>query len=119
VFLYYALAQHRDNRLQLLHIPLGFDEEALVLFSSWVTSRRYYLARRHFLSEVFNREWEPRACSAGELTSLLLGPYEGLEWVLLDPQPEARVTAGGAQANLISRERFVDQLLEQALLTTQ
>lgn len=119
VFLYYALAQHRDNRLQLLHVPLGFDEEALVLFSSWETARRYYLARKHFLSEVFSSEWEPRVCSAGELVSLLLGAYEGLKWVLFDPQPGVRVTMGSMQANLISRERFVDQLLEQALLTAQ
>jgi hypothetical protein len=115
VFLHYALARYGDNGLQLLHVPLGFGEEALVLFSSWETARRYYLSRRHFLSEVFSSEWEPRACSAGELVSLLLGPYEGLEWVLLAPQPGARVTAGSAQANLMSRERFVEQLLEQAL----
>jgi hypothetical protein len=119
VLLHYGLARHGDNCLRLLHVPLGFDEEALVLFSSWETARRYYVARRHFLSEVFSDEWVPRACSAGELVSLLLGPYEGLEWVVLNPQPGARVTAGSAQVNLMSRERFVDQLLELALLMAQ
>ena len=115
VLLHYAIARHVDNGLQLLHIPLGFGEEALVLFSSWETARRYYLARRYFLSKVFGAEWYTRTCSAGELVSLLLGPYEGLEWVLLDSQPGGgSATAGSSsnmQADLISRERFLDQLL--------
>jgi hypothetical protein len=54
---------------------------------------------------------DARECSAGELVSLLLGPYEGIEWVLLDPLPGS-LTAGGAQTNLMSRQRFVDYLLE-------
>jgi hypothetical protein len=83
---------------------LGFDEEALIVFSSWEAAQRY------FLSEVFSEEWYTRECSAGELVSLLLGPYEGLEWVLLDP-PSGHLTAGGAQTDLVSRERFVAQLL--------
>jgi hypothetical protein len=38
---------------------------------------------------------------------------------LLDPQPGMRFAEGNAQeVNLTSRERFVDQLLERALLTT-
>ena len=113
--LYYAIARHGDDGLKLLHVPLGFNEEALVVFSSWETARRYCLSRRHFLSEVFDEEWHARVCSAGELVSLLLGPYEGLDWVLLDPQPGRRFAEGSAQADLVSRERFMNQLLEQAL----
>jgi hypothetical protein len=94
---------------------LGFGEEALVVFSSRETARRYYLSRRHFLSEVFGEEWHVRVCSAGELVSLLLGPYEGTEWMLVDPQPGMRFVEGSTQAELASRERFVDQLLERAL----
>ena len=107
----YAIARHGDNGLQLLHVPLRFGEEALILFSSRETARRYYLARRYFLSRIFGAEWYTRTCSAGELVSLLLGPYEGLKWVLLDPQPGARITAESAQASLMSRERFLNQLL--------
>jgi len=33
----------------------------------------------------------------------------------LDPQPGMRFAEGSTQANLVSRERFVNQLLEQAL----
>ncbi len=105
VLLHYAIARHGDHGLRLLHIPLGFDEEALVVFSSWEAAQRY------FLSEVFSGEWYARECSGGELVSLLLGPYEGIEWVLLDPLPGS-LTAGGSQTNLMSSQRFVDYLLE-------
>ena len=103
VLLRYAIAQSGYEGLKLLHVPLGLDEEALV-FSSWETAQRYYVTRRHFLSEVFSGEWHARACSAGEMASLLLGPYEGLEWVLLDSQSGVRLVAGSTQANLISRK---------------
>jgi hypothetical protein len=118
VLLHYTIARHGDDGLSLLHVPLGFGEEALVVFSSGETARRYYLSRRHFLSEVFGEEWHARVCSAGELVSLLLGPYEGLDWVLLDPQPGRRFAEGSTQADLVSRKRFVNQLLDQALPVT-
>lgn len=104
VLLHYAIARHRNDGLRLLHVPLGFDEEALVMFSSWEAAQRY------FLREVFSGEWYARECSGGELVSLLLGPYEGIEWVLLDPLPES-LTAGDAETNLIGRQCFVDYLL--------
>jgi hypothetical protein len=104
VLLHYAIARHGNDGLRLLHIPLGFNEEALVMFSSWEAAQRY------FLSEVFSGEWYTRECSGGELVSLLLGPLEGIEWVLLDPLT-GNLTAGGAQTNLMSRQRFVDYLL--------
>jgi hypothetical protein len=104
VLLYFAIARNGDDALRLLHIPLGYGEEALVVFSSWEAAQRY------FLREVFSGEWYARECSGGELVSLLLGPYEGIEWVLLDPLPRS-LTAGDDQTNLISRQRFVDYLL--------
>ena len=104
VLLHYAIARHGYNGLRLLHVPLGFDEEALLVFSSWQSAQKF------FLSDVVDREWYPRECSAGELISFLLGPYEGIEWVLLDALP-GYLKAGGAQTNLISRERFVEHLL--------
>ena len=112
VLLHHAITQDGADGPKLLHVPLGLDEEALVVFSSWETAQKYYVSRRHFLSEVFSEEWYARACSAGEMVSLLLGPYEGLRWVLLDPQPGVRFVAGSTQANLVSRKWFADQLLE-------
>jgi hypothetical protein len=104
VLLHYAIAEHGYNGLRLLRVPLGFDEEALAVFSSWSAAQNF------FLYYVFDGEWYPREFSASELTSLLLGPYEGVEWVLLDPLP-GHLAAGGTQANLVSRERFVEHLL--------
>ena len=105
VLLHYAIASHGDHGLRLLHIPLGFDEEALVVFSSWEAAQRY------FLSEVFSGDWYARECSGGELVSLLLGPYEGIEWVLLDSLPGG-LAARDDQTSLISRQHFIDYLLE-------
>jgi hypothetical protein len=104
VLLHYAIARHGEGGLRLLHVPLGFGEEALMVFSSWGAAQRY------FLREVFSGEWYARECSGGELVSLLLGPHKGTDWVLLDPRPGG-LTAGGAQTNLMSRQRFVDYLL--------
>lgn len=105
---YYAMAQKGENGLRLLYMCIGFDEEALVLFSSW------RVAQKSFSSEIFGGEWYPRACSAGELISLLLGLYEGIEWILCNPLPE-HLKIGGAQAHLISREHFVEQLLGSSM----
>ena len=104
VLLHYAIARHGEDGLRLLHVPLGFDEEALVVFSSSRTAEKY------FLSNVFSGAWFTRECSGGELVSLLLGPYEGIEWVLLDPLSDC-LSAGGTATNLMRRERFVDYLL--------
>jgi hypothetical protein len=35
VLLQYAIARNGEEGLRLLHIPLGFNEEALLIFSSW------------------------------------------------------------------------------------
>jgi hypothetical protein len=104
VLLHYAIARHGQDGLRLLHVPLEFDEEALVAFSSWGAAQRY------FLSEVFSGEWYARECSGGELISLLLGPYKSIEWVVLDPFPRS-LTAGSVQTTLMNREPFVDHLL--------
>jgi hypothetical protein len=46
--------------------------------------------------------------SEEKLTSLLLGPYKGIKWVLFDPSSGRSPVQGGTQANLMSRKRFVD-----------
>jgi len=104
VFLYYGIACCGANGLRLLHVPLGFGEEALLLFSSWQSAQNFFLA------DVFDGEWYVRECSVGELSSLLLALYEGIDWVLLDPLP-GYLKARGVHANLTSRERFVEHLL--------
>ena len=101
----YAIAQDGANGLKLLRVSLRFGEEALVVFSSWESAQSF------FVSDVFQGEWYARECSAGELTSLLLGPYKAIKWVLIAPSPEGSLVEGDTQANLMRRERFVDHLL--------
>src|SRR5215208_5117630 len=129
VLLLYAIARQGDNRLRLLHVPLGFGQEALVVFSSWRATLKF------FLSEAFRGEWYTRVCSAGELISLLLGPYEGIEWVLFDPLPEGEhlkgehlkgehlkggdPSAGTPQAGPLRRESLLDHLSDQPTQTLQ
>ncbi len=100
VLLHYAIARHRENNgLRLLHVPLGSNEEALVVFSSWEAAQKY------FLSEVFSGEWYTRDCYGGELVSLLLGPYEGKSgWCLTlfqgaSPQGAPRQTSSAGSAS--------------------
>ncbi len=120
VLLRYAIARQGDKDPQLLHVPLGFGEEALVMFSSQEKAQRYHLSRRHFLYEVFSEEWHTRSYSAGELISLLLGLCKGTKWVLLDPEPGVRFVASEMQeADFMSRARFVDQLFEYCASGTQ
>lgn len=103
--LHYAIARHGNNGLTLLHVPLGFGEEALVLFSPWEAARNF------LLSDVFSGgEWYVRECSAGELGSFLLGLYEDIEWVLFDPPSWRHLGEGDARA-LVRKKRFVDYLL--------
>ncbi len=104
VLLKYVVARQGDDGPRLLHVPLGFGDEALLVF----TSRE--VARDFVLSHALEREWHARESSAGELISLLLGPYASIGWVLIDP------FSGGSPAeyaseSLIPWERFVDQLL--------
>jgi hypothetical protein len=52
--------------------------------------------------------WYVRACTPGELVSLLVGIYAGVAGVALDPRPDH---IGGEAANVMPRENFVDYLL--------
>ena len=105
VLLHYAIARYEDKGLMLLHMPLGLGEEALVLFSSWEA------AENLFLSNVFSGDWYSRECSAGELVSLLLGPYESIDWVLFDPPSSMHLEGVDTRINLVRRKRCVDYLL--------
>lgn len=104
VLMRYVVARQGDNGPRLLHVPLGFGDEALLVF----TSRE--AAQDFVLSHALEEEWRARESSAGELISLLLGPYASIGWVLIDPF-SGGPPAEGASENLIPWERFVDQLL--------
>ena len=100
----YAIAQNGDRGLRLLCVPLGFNEEALVVFSSLEAAQSFPLFNG------LQGGWYVRGCSAGELISLLLGPYVDIDWVLLDPLP-GRFAPVDTPTNLAQWEDFVDDLL--------
>lgn len=108
VLLQYVLAQEGNKGPVLFSLRLGFDEEALVVFSSGRAAQGFAL------SNALGQEWRTRICSAGELASWLLGPYVGTEWVLLDPLPGC-LAAGKTAKNLTRWDDFLDYLLGQAV----
>lgn len=105
VLLHYAIARGGDSGTMMLHAPSKFREEVLVVFSS------LGVAQDFFLSNIFRVDWSTHECSAGELVSLLLGPYKDIKWVLLDPSSSVRLMGEGNQANLMDREDFIGYLL--------
>ncbi len=106
VLLHYAITRDEDSGTRLLHTPSEFREEVLIVFSS------SEMAQDFFLSDIYRVDWHTRECSAGELVSLLLGPYKDIEWVLIDPSPRVRLTEEeGNQTNLMHRGDFIDHLL--------
>lgn len=104
VLLHYAITRREGDGPELLHVPVRGGEEVLPVFSSgW--------AAQSFLDHVtFGREWCAREYYPGELISLLVGPYAGVEWVLLDPLPGC-LTSQVRPANLMRSDNFVDYLL--------
>ena len=62
VLLHYAIARHGNDGLRLLHIPLGFNEEALVVFSSREAAKDISFLR--FLVGSGTRENAPAANSS-------------------------------------------------------
>lgn len=60
--------------------------------------------------ETFEQGWHVRETSAGELVSLLLGPYAGVRSVALDPLPEM-AEAGTIGLVSVGRKRFVGRVL--------
>jgi hypothetical protein len=91
---------------ELFHILLESGGESLPVLSSRDAARDFV---RHYALEP---EWHVKECSAGELVSLLIGPYANTEWVLLDPLPW-HLPSKDAPPNLVHRESFTSQLLEQ------
>ena len=107
VLLQYVLTRKGNKGPVLFSLPIGFDEEALLVFSSGRAAQSFAL------SNTLGHEWRTRICSAGELASLLLGPYAGTKWVLLDPLLGG-LAAGDTATNLRRWEDFLDYLLGHA-----
>jgi hypothetical protein len=79
---YWLIAEKRNNRLEVLTIRTGGEQETLPVFSSEEEA------------ELFlgfggvTGGWRARESGAGELVSVLSGPCVGVEKVALDPSPD-------------------------------
>jgi hypothetical protein len=102
VLMHHVVARQGDKGLEVLRIPLQGKGETLPVFSAGWAARGYLLAE-----EAPGWGWYVRACTPGELVSLLVGLCAGVEWVALDPRPGGE----GETANVMPRENFVDYLL--------
>ena len=108
VLLHYMVARQQNVNLELFIVPLRFEEKALLVFSSERTAQTFTLSRT-----TPEWEWHVRACSAGELVSLLLGLYADINWILLDPLPR-RALDKDMPENLVRCDDFIDYLLEHS-----
>ena len=102
VLVHHVVARQGDKGLEVLRISLQGKGETLPAFTAGWAARRYLFA------EPPGGGWYVRACTPGELVSLLVGLYASVEWVALDPMPGR---GGGEAANVMPRENFVDYLL--------
>ncbi len=100
--LHYVVARDGEKGLEVLCVPSKEKGGVLQAFSAGWAARGYLFA------EAPGGGWYVRACTPGELVSLLVGPCAGVEWVALDPRPGRHT---GEAANLMPWENFVDYLL--------
>jgi hypothetical protein len=103
VLVHYVVARQGNKGLEVLCIPLEGKGETLPVFTAGWAARGYL-----FAGLAPGGGWYVRACTPGELVSLLVGLYAGVAGVALDPRP-GRI--GGEAANVMPRENFVDYLL--------
>ena len=78
---HHVVARQGDKGLEVLRVPLEGKGLVLPVFSAGWAARGYLFA------EAPGGGWYVRACTPGELVSLLAGLYAGVEWVALDPRP--------------------------------
>jgi len=99
---HHVLGRDGDKGLEVLRMPLEEKGQMLPVFSvGWA-------ARGYLFAEAPGGGWYARACTPGELASLLIGPCAGVEWVALDPKPGR---SGGPVVNVMPRKHFIDYLL--------
>ena len=99
---HHVMARDGGEGLEVLRVTVGRKSHVLPVFSAGWAARGYLFA------EAPGGGWYVRACTPGELASLLIGPWAGVGWVALDPRPGR---SGGEAAIVMPRKHFVDYLL--------
>lgn len=104
VLRHHAIARRGARGPELLRVKLPSGEEVLPLFSYAATAQEFLVSRD--LGEA----WYARECYAGELVSMLLGLYAGIDGVLLDPV-HGDATEGYVPGDFLRWKSFVGYLL--------
>ena len=98
---YWIITKRDHNQLGALTIGLSCGEIALAAFSFKEEAELFLV-----LGQASDG-WQIRESSAGEITSLLMGPHVDAGRVALDPAPEMLTQKTGGLVSL-NRERFMD-----------
>ncbi|MDP9438391.1 MAG: hypothetical protein M3P49_06575, partial [Actinomycetota bacterium] len=101
---WWLLARSERCRTEVLTVN-GDGERTLPAFSGEGEAEMFLFLGK----ETFGRGWYVRETSAGELVSLLSGPYAGVRSVALDPTP-GMAKAGTVGLVSVGRRRFVRQV---------
>jgi len=102
---WWLLVKSERCRIEVLTVN-GAGERTLPVFSGNGEAEMFLLLGK----ETFEQRWHVRETSAGELVSLLSGPYACVRSVALDPSPEM-VEAGTIGLVSLSRKNFVGRVL--------
>jgi hypothetical protein len=101
---YWLIAEKRNNRIEVLTIRTGGEQETLPVFSS---EEEAEITLRF---GGVTGGWQARESGAGELVSVLSGPCAGVKKVALDPSPDIVVEGAVGLVSLL-RESFIDQIM--------
>jgi hypothetical protein len=91
---YWLIAEKRNNRIEVLTIRTGGEQETLPVFSPEEEAK--IILRFGGVAGG----WRARKSGVGELVSVLSGPCAGVEKVALDPSPEMVVEGRAAAASI-------------------
>ena len=102
---WWLLVKSGRCRMEVLTLN-GAGECTLPAFSGKGEAEMFLLLGK----EAFEQRWHVRETSAGELVSLLSGPYACVRNVALDPSPEI-AEAGTIWLVSVSRKKFLRRVL--------
>jgi hypothetical protein len=101
---YWLISEKRNNRIEVLTIRAGDEQETLPVFSSEEEAEIF------FRSGGVPGGWRARESGAGELVSVLSGPRAGVKKVALDPSPEMVVEGTVGLVSLL-RKSFMSLIM--------
>ena len=100
---WWLLARHRDGQTEVLTLTCS-GYEMLPLFGFREEAEMYLQI------EELDDVWQIRKTSAGELLSVLTGPYASVRSVAIDPYPST-LSYEAAEPAGIDPERFVSRVM--------